>query len=141
METISVLVAVFVILILVWFTKNKFGNKIPGPIGLPIVGYLPFMTKKPYAKLAELRHKYGPIYRISLGNREIVVLSDFKTIKDTFARDEFMGRPLDLPFELTEDTIRTGAMNGTPWKEQKRFSLHNLRDLGFGKSQMEEHLK
>ncbi|KAG8190527.1 hypothetical protein JTE90_004102 [Oedothorax gibbosus] len=100
------------------------------------------MTKKPYVKLAELRQKYGPIYSIQLGSRRIVVLCDYSIIKDAFARDEFMGRPPGpLPFELTEETIRTGAINDLAWKEQKRFALHRLRDLGFGKTRMEGHLK
>ncbi|KAG8196169.1 hypothetical protein JTE90_007899 [Oedothorax gibbosus] len=141
MDTVSVLVAVFVIFLLVWFTKTKYASNIPGPMGLPIVGYLPFMTKKPYLKLAQLRHKYGPIYRIHLGSREIIILCDFNIIKDAFTRDEIMGRPPDMPFDLSEETIRTEAFLGMPWKEQKRFSLHRLRDLGFGKTRMEEHLK
>ncbi|GFW18963.1 cytochrome P450 2G1 [Trichonephila clavipes] len=35
----------------------------------------------------------------------------------------------------------TGALSGLPWKEQKRFSVHMLRDLGFGKTRMEGHIK
>ncbi|KAG8175380.1 hypothetical protein JTE90_007391 [Oedothorax gibbosus] len=111
-------------------------------MGLPILGYLPFMTQKPYVKLTELSRKYGPIYRVQLGSREVVVLCDFNTIKDAFVRDDFVGRPPELPpFSPTEDSLRTEAITGMPWKEQKRLSLHRLRDLGFGKTRMEGHLK
>ncbi|KAG8175381.1 hypothetical protein JTE90_007392 [Oedothorax gibbosus] len=110
-------------------------------MGLPIVGYLPFLTKKPYAKLTELKNKYGPIFRIFMGSQEIIVLCDFKIIKEAFALDAFMGRPSNSAFELTETSTKTGAFHDLPWKEQRRFSLSMLRDLGFGKSQMEVHMK
>ncbi|CAL1262447.1 unnamed protein product, partial [Larinioides sclopetarius] len=35
----------------------------------------------------------------------------------------------------------TGAFNDMPWKEQRRFTLHMLRDLGFGKTRMEQHMR
>jgi hypothetical protein len=34
-----------------------------------------------------------------------------------------------------------GTLSGHEWREQKRFTLHQLRNLGFGKTSMEEHIK
>ncbi|XP_035227372.1 cytochrome P450 18a1-like [Stegodyphus dumicola] len=135
---ITALIA-FVALFLSW--KKKGQNLPPGPIGLPFVGYIPFLTNKPYVKLQELAKIYGPVYRIQMGSKPVVVLCDFQTIKNAFANDDFMGRPPDFFNDLSEDTLRTGAFLDLPWKEQRRFCLHMLRDLGFGKTRMEELLK
>ncbi|PRD33977.1 UNVERIFIED_CONTAM: hypothetical protein NCL1_16008 [Trichonephila clavipes] len=57
--TTLIFVALFIILVSIWFATGKDTRKrLPGPIGLPIVGYIPFMTKKPYVKLTELSKKY-----------------------------------------------------------------------------------
>ncbi|GFY75839.1 cytochrome P450 18a1 [Trichonephila inaurata madagascariensis] len=116
-------------------------KQLPGPIGLPIVGYIPFMTRKPYIKLTELSKTYGPIYKVQLGSINMLIITDYELMKEAFSKDAFMGRPPDLPFELSDVTIRSGAFNEMPWKEQRRFSMHMLRELGFGKTKMEEHLK
>ncbi|GFU34096.1 cytochrome P450 2J2, partial [Nephila pilipes] len=71
----------------------------------------------------------------------MAVITDYELVKEAFSKDSFMGRPPDLPFEFSEETLRSGAMNGMPWKHQRRFSLHMFRDLGFGKTKMEEHVK
>ncbi|GFY75842.1 cytochrome P450 1A2 [Trichonephila inaurata madagascariensis] len=137
-----IIIALFILLVSIWLTSGKSTKKqLPGPIGLPIVGYIPFMTKKPYVKLAELSKTYGPLYKVRLGSIDIIVITDFEIMKEAFSKDAFMGRPPDLPFELSQETISTGAFNDIPWKEQRRFSLHMLRDLGFGKTKMEEHIK
>ncbi|XP_035217941.1 cytochrome P450 2B9-like [Stegodyphus dumicola] len=143
METTTLIfVTVLIALVSLFISWKKRGqNPLPGPMGLPLVGYIPFMTRKPYIKLQQLAKIYGPVYRIQLGSHNVVVLCDFQSIKDAFASDAFMGRPADLPFELSEESIRTGAFLDLPWKEQRRFSLHMLRDLGFGKTRMEEHIK
>ncbi|GFS62402.1 cytochrome P450 18a1, partial [Nephila pilipes] len=140
--TTLIIVALLVVLVSIWLTSGKSSKKqLPGPTGLPIVGYIPFMTKKPHIKFTELSETYGPVYKVRLGSINIVVITDYELVKEAFSKDSFMGRPPDLPFELSEETIRTGAFNGMPWKEQRRFSLHMLRDLGFGKTRMEEHIK
>ncbi|XP_054719611.1 cytochrome P450 2U1-like [Uloborus diversus] len=143
MDAISlILVPILVLLISVWISVRRKGNNpLPGPLGLPFVGYIPFMTSKPYVKLAKLAKRYGPVYSVRLGGREIIILTDFKSIKEAFASDAFMGRPKDLPFDLSETTKKTGAFHGKEWKDQKAFALHMLRDLGFGKTKMEEHLR
>jgi hypothetical protein len=46
--------------------RNKSINKklMPGgPIGLPIVGYLPFLGSKPHCKFVQLSKKYGNVFK------------------------------------------------------------------------------
>ncbi|CAL1262445.1 unnamed protein product [Larinioides sclopetarius] len=142
--TTLIIVAILIVLISVWlfFSKSSLEG-LPGPWtnGLPIIGSLPIMSSKPFEKLTKLSEKLGPVYRLRLGSIDVVIITDFATMKEAFARDAFMGRPPDLPFELSRETIEKGAFNAMPWKEQRRFSLHQLRDLGFGKTRMEEHIK
>ncbi|CAL1262443.1 unnamed protein product [Larinioides sclopetarius] len=143
-ETTLLIVAIFIILVSIWLSFSKSTVKgLPGPWtnGLPIIGSLPILSNKPFVKLTELSKKYGPVYRLRLGSIDVVIITDFETMKEAFAKDAFMGRPPYLPFELNRETIETGAFNEMPWKEQRRFSLHMLRDLGFGKTKMEEHIK
>lgn len=61
-KVIAAVIAVYVIGRLLGLWKKP-GNYPPGPIGLPVVGYLPFLTDKPHEKLEKLRKKYGNIYR------------------------------------------------------------------------------
>ncbi|GFR19910.1 cytochrome P450 18a1 [Trichonephila clavata] len=137
-----IFVAIFIILVSIWLATGKYSRKrLPGPIGLPIVGYIPFMTKKPYVKLTELSKKHGPLYSVRLGSLDLVVITDYEIMKEAFSKDAFMGRPTNVPIQFSEETLRTEAFTGLPWKEQRRFSLHMLRDLGFGKTRMEEHIK
>ncbi|XP_035218553.1 cytochrome P450 18a1-like, partial [Stegodyphus dumicola] len=113
------------------------------PWARPIIDVQGYITAKDYGAIFDdhVHSKNFAPQLIQLGSYSVVVLCDFQSIKDAFANDVFMGRPLDIPFELSEDTLRTGAILGMPWKEQRRFSLHMFRDLGFGKTRMEEHIK
>ncbi|CAL1262442.1 unnamed protein product [Larinioides sclopetarius] len=143
-ETTLLIVALLIILVSIWLSFSKSSVKgLPGPWtnGLPIIGSLPIMSSKPFVKLTELSKKYGPVYRLRLGSIDVVIITDFETMKEAFAKDAFMGRNPNLNFEFNRETIETGAFNEMPWKEQRRFSLHMLRDLGFGKTKMEGHIK
>ncbi|XP_054724323.1 cytochrome P450 2U1-like [Uloborus diversus] len=143
MDSLSlVLISLVVLLVSLWLgTRKRNQRTLPGPAGLPFVGFLPFMTRKPYVKLTELSKKYGPIYRIRLGGTSVVIITDYKLTKEAFASDAFIGRPPDLPFELSETTKKTGAFVDLAWKDQRRFSLSMLKGLGFGKTKTEEHIK
>lgn len=66
----------------------------PGPWGIPILGYLPFMKgADQHVTYTELAKKYGSMFSAKLGNQLVVVLSDYRIIRDTFRREEFTGRP------------------------------------------------
>lgn len=89
------LVFISVFLIVRWFIQwIKYIRTIPpGPWGLPFLGYLPFMKGELHLRYSELAQKYGPIFSARMGNQLVVVLSDYRVIRDTFRREEFTGRP------------------------------------------------
>ncbi|GFY38468.1 cytochrome P450 2J6 [Trichonephila inaurata madagascariensis] len=45
------------------------------------------------------------------------------------------------PNHLLQDATSFSVSNGIVWREQKNFALHVMRDLGFGKTRMEVHIK
>lgn len=71
-----------------------FGRRLPpGPWGLPILGYLPFLNPTtPHESFTELAKKYGKIYGLYLGNVYTVVLSDAAMISSAFSKEQVTGR-------------------------------------------------
>lgn len=65
----------------------------PGPWGLPVFGYLPFLRSDAYLQFGEMARRYGSLFSTRLGNQLIVVLSDHRAIREAFRREEFTGRP------------------------------------------------
>lgn len=74
-----------------WFKHSR--TLPPGPWGVPILGYLPFIKGATHLHFDELAKKFGSIFSIRLGSELIVVLSDYRIIRDSFRREEFSGRP------------------------------------------------
>lgn len=138
----------------------------PGPNGLPLVGYLPYIRKEFHEELTALSKKYGSVFSLRLGSELIVVLSDHRVIREAFRREEFTSRPdndfmklldgygtssfnspsLDFYLKLN-DWICTGIVNteGKMWKEQRRFLHERLRHFGIkhmgdGRDKMEARI-
>ena len=128
----------------------------PGPTGLPLVGYLPYITRDFHEELTVLSKKYaaktGGVFSLRLGTQLIVVLSDHRVIREAFRREEFACRPdndfmklldgygtfnnnkiisIDLNLILFH-FIHLGIVNveGKMWKEQRRFLHERLRHFG-----------
>ncbi|KAL0446079.1 UNVERIFIED_CONTAM: Flavonoid 3'-monooxygenase [Sesamum latifolium] len=59
----------------------------PGPRGLPVLGYLPFLGNNLLHKFGELADQYGPIYKLYLGNKLCVVINSPSLVKEV-ARDQ-----------------------------------------------------
>ncbi|CAG2100613.1 unnamed protein product [Medioppia subpectinata] len=111
----------------------------PGPMGLPFVGYLPFLKGEPSKVFVQLAKKYGPVFGIQMGSCPVVVLNDWPSIKEAFSDESALARPKDSLFTALLPS-GFGNMSGDVWKEQRRFALHQLRNLGFGKTSMEDHI-
>ncbi|GAB6019174.1 hypothetical protein CHUAL_000793 [Chamberlinius hualienensis] len=129
-------IIIFSIIGLLYWYLNVPPNLPPGSAGLPIVGYLPYISSPPYKGFSSLEKKFGPIFHLYLGNRLVIVLNDYVAIKEAFIKqaDVFAGRIRDANF-VRNDSERHGVVNddGEYWKQHRRFVLHNLRDNGVGK--------
>ncbi|KAM9959646.1 hypothetical protein ACTFIR_000729 [Dictyostelium discoideum] len=83
-----ILIIIIIILTLFIFKKknriNKINSKIPGPIGLPIIGNLHQLKNNPNKVFKKWYKKYGPIYRIRMGNIETIILTGYPIIKKSF---------------------------------------------------------
>nr|UOF76412.1 cytochrome P450 CYP18 [Xylotrechus quadripes] len=116
----------------------------PGPWGFPILGSLPFLKGDLHLHFRDLTHKYGSLISTRLGSQLIVVLSDYKMIRDAFRKEEFTGRPTT---EFTNILEGYGVINtaGKLWKDQRRFLHDGLRHFGMSylgsrKAQMENRI-
>lgn len=101
----------------------------PGPMGLPFLGYLPFVSNEIHLTLTSLSERYGPIYQIFLGGIRVVVLNDASLVRQAFKQPVFSGRP---DTQLTRILQGYGIVNseGALWKEQRAFIHTALRKLG-----------
>ncbi|CAG9759473.1 unnamed protein product [Ceutorhynchus assimilis] len=116
----------------------------PGPWGVPVFGSLLKIKGDLHLFYRDLTHKYGSLISTRLGSQLIVVLSDYKTIRDAFRKEEFTGRPST---ELTNILDGYGVINtsGKLWKDQRRFLHDGLRHFGMSylssrKAQMEKRI-
>ncbi|GIY94316.1 cytochrome P450 18a1 [Caerostris extrusa] len=118
MEATTLVILAFVVTLIFFLFVRKKNDKLPpGPKGWPIVGYVPYLSSKPHLDFIKLAKTYGPVFSLKLGSQYII-----------------HSKPI-------RKTAETGAFTGLPWKEQRKFSLRILRDLGFGKSKLDNMLK
>ncbi|KAH7954068.1 hypothetical protein HPB49_015320 [Dermacentor silvarum] len=113
----------------------------PGPPGLPLVGHVQFTHKDFHCNQAmKWAKRYGPVYRIRTASADMVILNDFQSIKKFLTKKEVLYRPHNWLFR-GQVYGGVATLNGDTWVDNRRFCLHVLRDLGFGKTSMEEHVK
>jgi hypothetical protein len=89
----SLLLVVASCIAVLWFLQKRGPPFPPGPRGVPVLGFLPWIDPKaPYLTLTRLAKDYGPIYSLKLGSMFTVVLSDHRLIRQALAKDAFTGR-------------------------------------------------
>ncbi|KAJ0482844.1 putative cytochrome P450 [Helianthus annuus] len=64
-----------------WFTKGGRIRLPPGPYGLPVFGYLPFLSHQLHERFTEISHRYGPIFSLRLGSKFHVVVNSVDLAK------------------------------------------------------------
>eukprot|EP00026_Physarum_polycephalum_P003469 Phypoly_transcript_03481.p1 GENE.Phypoly_transcript_03481~~Phypoly_transcript_03481.p1 ORF type:complete len:486 (+),score=64.09 Phypoly_transcript_03481:846-2303(+) len=81
----------FILLIFLYIiyltNKKQNSTQLPGPLCLPFIGSAWALGSNPsiiHATLTDLAKKYGPIFRLMIGNTPMVVLSDPELIREAF---------------------------------------------------------
>jgi cytochrome P450 len=122
-----------------WRRYNEMKRLPPGPWGLPIVGYLPFIDQNQYRMPMQMGNKYGPIFSLQLGQYLVVFLHSYEIAKEAFLKhaDVFAGRPKLFWFVYTNKGNGIAPADGEAWKTIRRYTASSLRDFGMGKLSIE----
>ncbi|CAG7724125.1 unnamed protein product [Allacma fusca] len=125
------------------FLRRKSKHFPPGPWGFPVIGHLPLLGQSPHKTLLKWTRTYGPVIGVQFGSYRTVVINDAKLIKEALNNNAFSGRPPLKPLLARSDGVAKGILftEGHIWHDQRRFTLKNLRDFGFGKNSMEAKIQ
>ncbi|KAF4604487.1 hypothetical protein EYR40_003261 [Pleurotus pulmonarius] len=110
---------------------DKHGNSIPsGPVGLPVLGSFPFLTRYPELTLDYWAKKFGPLYSLWLGNQLFVIVSDPQVVKDLMVTNGAIFSSRKEMF-LKSKTIFAGrGITATPynetWRKHRRIAAGSL---------------
>ncbi|KAM6221965.1 cytochrome P450 2U1 [Rhynchocyon petersi] len=147
-----------------WMRRHRARGIPPGPTPWPLVGNFghvllpPFLRRQtwlyrqsevagmeltalsPQVLLAHLAHVYGNIFSFFIGHYQVVVLSDFHSVREALVQqaEVFSDRPrIPLISIITKEKGIVFAHYGPVWRQQRKFSHATLRHFGLGKLSLE----
>ena len=144
MLVLAMLLGVLLVVVIIKLQRSWVGMKLlpPGPLGLPFLGYLPWLDPvEPYKTMTSLVEKYGKVFSLNMGSILCVVVADNGVMKDMFNREEVTGR---APLYLTHGIMQGKGIicsEGEHWKEQRKWAGLTMRKLGLAGSGVEGALK
>ena len=98
-HTLLIVTLVFIVVVcLLWSWESA--NLPPGPLGWPLLGYLPNLGLKiyrtgmePYRVFAQLSVKYGKVYSLYMGRKLVVMINSAEVAREAFKNPQLNGRP------------------------------------------------
>ena len=88
-----VILSIAFYLLLRQYVDSKRRQLPPGPMGLPIVGYIPFLPFDYEDKMRQLFKRYGRMFTLTLGSSDVVFVADIELLKSMMKQDVFNYRP------------------------------------------------
>ncbi|ELU03287.1 hypothetical protein CAPTEDRAFT_227378 [Capitella teleta] len=83
-------------------TDAQVPHALPGPWGLPVLGYLPWLSQdRVFESFNDLRSQYGDLFQIKMGSWPVVVINGKKMLKECLEVHSaaFAGRPEFFTFQ------------------------------------------
>ncbi|KAK6052066.1 hypothetical protein COOONC_10426 [Cooperia oncophora] len=142
----------------VWLTRRSLP---PGPIPIPFVGnmhllaYKILVEKKDFAesmrdfvkwsllaRMILLIQEYGSVHTFWFGPVATVQICDYPSAAEAMIKNgaATVNRALPFLFETSRGGRGILASTDSFWTEQRRFSLHTLRNFGLGRNTIEERI-
>ncbi|KAL6182019.1 hypothetical protein ACLB2K_043442 [Fragaria x ananassa] len=133
----AILTLLFMVFTLLWYfwiwkkpSRNPSPPLPPGPHGLPLLGYLPFLGANLHLKFTDMAKVYGPIYKLQLGTKLCIVVSSPELVKKV-VRDH------DTTFSYRDPTIAAvicsfGASDiafgsyGSDWRKLRKLFVSRM---------------
>ena len=110
LRTILIGLGIFLAFFL-WLRKPKYHNLPPGPIGWPLLGYIPNLGygmyktgRQPYQLMADLTNKYGKVYSMYMGSKLVIMLNEQEAIREAFQSPILNDRPSGITPGVTSHT-------------------------------------
>ncbi|PAA68430.1 hypothetical protein BOX15_Mlig003530g1 [Macrostomum lignano] len=133
------LIILAIVCYIVWLIVGAFRRRArlpPGPVGVPLLGYLPWIDRaNSHRTFCDLANRYGDIFSIRMGGRTVIALASYELIKEAFGQPVFSGR---LPSRFVRRMTRGCGIlftEGEKWSHQRNFSLRYLKSIGFARSE------
>ncbi|KFO88795.1 Cytochrome P450 2J6, partial [Buceros rhinoceros silvestris] len=116
----------------------------PGPTPLPVFGTL-IQLNFEFSRdvLMKLAKTHGNILTVWFGWVPVVVLNGYRAVKDgmTTHPEDVSGRLVSPFFRAMARGKGIMLATGHTWKQQRRFALRTLRNLGLGKRGLEHRVQ
>lgn len=109
-------------------------RKIPGPFPWPIVGNAPQLGNTPHIAFSRMAQRYGDVFQIKLGNRNVVVLNGSAITQALLKQGvDFAGRPDFDSFRFISGGRSMAFGNySTWWKAHRRMVYSTVRRFTMG---------
>lgn len=127
----AILLAILLLYILYLFVRDM--DVPPGPRGIPLFGYWPFLKPDTcHRELRELGKKYGDVYSLRITGKLMIHLGSIKAIREAHVtRTDYFGGRYAGDSMLTF-MFRDGVAfsNGELWKVLRKFFISKFKEYG-----------
>ncbi|XP_040990266.1 labd-13Z-ene-9,15,16-triol synthase, chloroplastic-like [Juglans microcarpa x Juglans regia] len=131
--TLTALLSTVAVLWFLWKAKksrNAGPPLPPGPRGLPLVGYLPFLRADLHRQFEELAGIYGPIYKVWLGKKLCVVVNSPSLVKEVVRDQDAIFANRDPPIAVLASSFRGADIvflpHGPDWKKLRKIFVREM---------------
>ncbi|VVA39462.1 PREDICTED: flavonoid [Prunus dulcis] len=116
--------------LLIWKKSRKSTTPLPpGPRGLPLLGYLPFLGTDLHHDLTNLAKTYGPLYKLKLGTKLYFVISSPTLVKQVLHDHEtiFSNRDATVAAQIASygGTDIAFAPYGPDWRKLRKVVMNH----------------